>query len=215
MSRYIEVTINGENKLEDILDFGRSIGIDSAAPSRYSTLLLVQLYFNTIQSGTMNPAKVIHEINALEGVGRPSGTKPPQSFKKQPLKGLCYKHYLTNGINTMIRNLQIGLKNSGLPWLEERVREVEAAQEEKYLSAKDIGAIVNDAVHGNWIRRAEANELTGEWLIYAQHEGKNYYLCLGKHSSGDENIRKQIDDICCLEFPFLERLLSDASLEKT
>jgi hypothetical protein len=36
-------------------------------------------------------------------------------------------------------------------------------------------------VHGNWKRLATAAKLTGEWIIYAHYDGKNYYLCLGTH----------------------------------
>lgn len=54
---------------------------------------------------------------------------------------------------------------------------------------------------------ASAGELTGEWIVYARHEGVNYYLCLGKHDSHDDHLRSHIDGICCKEFPFLTALL--------
>jgi hypothetical protein len=49
--------------------------------------------------------------------------------------------------------------------------------------------------------------MTGEWLVYAIHEGQNYYLCLGTHKSGDDALRQQIDLICVPEFPFLKEIL--------
>jgi hypothetical protein len=46
--------------------------------------------------------------------------------------------------------------------------------------------------------------MTGEWVIYAQHESQNFYLCLAKHNDGDEKIREKIERICLREFPFLK-----------
>jgi hypothetical protein len=81
------------------------------------------------------------------------------------------------------------------------------AGEERFVTVEDIKAITDDAVQGNLRRRFEANELTGEWLIYAQHDGLNYYLALGRHDTGDDIIRTQIDGVCCYEFPFIRNLL--------
>jgi hypothetical protein len=75
----------------------------------------------------------------------------------------------------------------------------------------DVKSLTDDVVHGNWGRLAAAANLTGEWIIYAHHDGKNYYLCLGTHDkSGHKGLRQQLDDFCCLEFPFLLTLLSNA-----
>jgi hypothetical protein len=98
-----------------------------------------------------------------------------------------------------------------MPLFKQRTREAQEAGEERYVSIDDIKSLTEDAVHGNLGRLATAAALTGEWIIYAQHEGKNYYLCLGTHhKSGHKALRQQIDDFCCLEFPFLSSLLSNA-----
>lgn len=205
----IELTINGENKLDELLEFGKVIGIDRVAPERYSLLLLLQLYTETITARRMNPAKVIHEIRALEGLDEISQTKPPVEFKYPPLKGLWHKHYMVDGISSMARNLRLSLLKHGMPWLDDQIKKGQETGEEKYLTEEDVGMIVNDAVHGNWMRRASASELTGEWIVYARHENANYYLCLAQHSSEDNHIslRKQIDTLCCKEFPFLTSML--------
>jgi hypothetical protein len=56
------------------------------------------------------------------------------------------------------------------------------------------------------MRRASTATLTGEWIVYAVHEGRNFFLCLGRHGD-DEAIRAKIDTICRTEFPFLSDLL--------
>jgi hypothetical protein len=159
----------------------------------------------------LNPAKVVHEIQALEGIRNPSGLKPPTQLKDPPLKGLWHKHYLPDGPTSMVINIEKGLNLYGLPSFNQRVREAKEAGEERYVPIDDVKLLADDAVHGNWTRLSTAEALTGEWIIYAQHDGKNYYLCLGTHKrSGHGSLRQQIDAICCQEFPFLSTLLSNA-----
>ncbi len=46
--------------------------------------------------------------------------------------------------------------------------------EPQYFSERDLRKIARDVAHGTYIRRGEANALTGEWTVFAVHEGKNY-----------------------------------------
>lgn len=204
--RYTELTINGEDRSEEVRSFAQWIGLEAATSGRHSTRLVVELFVRSVLVGQLNPAKVVREIQALEGKGRGTSTKPPQPFKHPPLRGLWHKHYVADGISTMARNLLNGLRKDGLPEIQRRVREAESAGEERYFTTDDIGAITHDAVIANWQRRSSAKELTGEWIIYAQHGGNNYYLCLGQHDSGDDVLRANIE-ICIAEFPFLAETL--------
>ncbi|TRW27088.1 hypothetical protein FMM05_00105 [Flavobacterium zepuense] len=51
---------------------------------------------------------------------------------------------------------------------------------------------------------------TGEWIIYTQHDGTNYYLCLATHQEakdfGDEVVAQRLQP-CFKEFPELSRSL--------
>jgi hypothetical protein len=87
---------NGEDMTAEITNFANIIGLERAAPGRYSILLTLGL-FGGFKSGHLNPAKVVHEIRALEGIGNPSRLKPPIQNKYSPLKGLWHKHYLEDG----------------------------------------------------------------------------------------------------------------------
>jgi len=176
---------NGMDMSAELANFANFIGLDTAAPNRYSILLVLGL-FGGYKSGHLNPAKIIHEIKALEGIGTSSQLKPASLFKHPPLKGLWHKHYLEDGLRPFAINIQKGLKKYGIPFVEQRIREAQIAG----------------------VRLAKSEALTGEWIVYAQHEGKNYYLCLGKHDSGDDELRKQIEVVCCQEFTFLTTLLA-------
>jgi hypothetical protein len=123
------VTANGEDITEKITNFALIIGLETAAPDRYSMLLVLSLF-----SGAVNPAKVVHEIQALEGKGgRPSQLKPPTQFKRPPLKGLWHKHYSPGGIKSTAINILKGLKVHGMPLFEQRTREAQEAGEERYV----------------------------------------------------------------------------------
>ena len=206
--KFTATAANGEDMTAELTNFANIIGLERAAPGRYSMLLLLNL-FGGCKSGRLNPAKVVHEIKALEGIGKPSRLKPPSPFTRPPLKGLMHKHYLEDGIRSMAINIQKGMKKYGLPLFKQRMREAQQVGEERYVTVEDIKSLANDAVHGNWMRMSSAVELTGQWIIYAQHEGANYYLCLGNHNKSEHaDLRKQIDALCCQEFPFLGALLA-------
>lgn len=106
----------------------------------------------------------------------------------------------------MAKNLKQGLKSYGLPIMEAMIKDAEAKTEERYLEKSDIAQIIDDAVHGNYERRATDGRLTGEWIVYAKHAGQNYYLCTGKHGA-DEIIRKKIETNCVSELPFIGEIL--------
>jgi hypothetical protein len=203
---------DGKDMTEELTNFANFIGLESVASGRYSFLLLLAL-FALYKSSRLNPMNVVREIQALEGFGKSSVLKPPSLFKRQPLKGLWHKHYRENGLAAMAINLNKALKNEkkyGIHLFKQRIQEAQQAGEERYITEEDWRLLAIDAVNGNWKRLINNQALTGEWIIYAQHEGVNYYLCLGKHDSGDDRLREQIDAVCCQEFPFLTNLLANA-----
>lgn len=190
----------------ELLSFAKMIGLETVIPRRYSALLLFGLYGGT-QSGMLNPAKVVSQIKSLEDNGKGIGLKCATQFERPPLQGLWHQHYLEDGLPSMARNLRKGIGKHGLPWLEEQVAEAKATNKEKYLTETDCARIAYDAVWSNWERLRNNSELTGEWIIFAKYQGDNYYLGLGKHRTGDEVLRSQIDAICLNEFPFLKEIL--------
>lgn len=200
-------SIDGTDMSAELEHFAAFFGLKRIAPGRYSMLLVLELFVG-FKSNRLNPAKVLREIQILEGVGGQSRLKPPSMFGHLPLKGLWHKHYLEDGLAAMALNLNKGLHRYGLPLIKQRIRKAQETSVERYFSIEDCIAIAEDAVWGNWSQLGNAQALTGEWIIYAQHEGANYYLCLGKHDSGDNNIRARIDALCCHEFPFLQTMLA-------
>lgn len=198
---------DGRDMAPDLLRFAEMIGLERIASGRYSVLLLLGL-FGGVRSGRLNPAKVIHEIECLEDTHKRSHLKPASQFDRRPaLRGLWHKHYLEDGLPSMAENIRKGIAKFGLPWLKQQIAGSHTSGEERFLTEQDRARIAYDAVVGNWQQLIEHSALTGEWLIFAEHQGKKYYLCLGKHG-GDEMLRSQIDAICLKEFPFLAGILT-------
>ena len=122
-------------------------------PGRYSVLLVANLIGGAL-SGVQNPATIVEEIRQLEQC-RFSGFKKPIQNRHPPLKGLWHKHYQQNGLASFARNVVQGLNRFGIPFFQEKIREAEAAGEERYLEPEDVPALVDEIVRGNRQRLAE------------------------------------------------------------
>lgn len=57
------------------------------------------------------------------------------------------------------------------------------------------------------VRDRLSGNATGDWIVYANHEGLNYYLCIAKHDE-DEFILNTIK-FCADEFPFINNILTN------
>lgn len=180
--------------------------LEQIAPDRISVLFLSNL-FGAYKAGRIDPFQIAREIEALEK-GETTGLKPAIQNRHPPLKGLWHKHYMQPGIASLATNIQHGLKQFGIPYLIQKVREAQEAGEERYFTIDDIAPIANDAVQGNFQRLREAERLTGEWIVFAKYEGLNYYLTLATHDKATHAHERQlIENICYHEFPFLEEML--------
>ncbi|QQQ50146.1 hypothetical protein JJQ97_22930 [Pseudomonas syringae] len=193
----------------DLGEFAKLIGLEQIAPGRYSVLLAAHLLGGAL-SGVQNPAKIIREIDLLEKNER-GQFKPPIKNRHPPLKGLWHKHYLQDGLASFAMNVEKGLNQCGMPFFETKVQEAKDAGELRYLTPEDVPALVDDVISGNRQRLAERQALSGEWIVFARHEGQNYYLTVATHDRAThDQVREQIDEVCSKEFPFLTQMLNEA-----
>jgi hypothetical protein len=56
--------------------------------------------------------------------------------------------------------------------------------------------------------RETAKKLTGEWIVYLPHAGKNYYLCCATHEDDDQMIFDRILNHCVRDFAELAAWLN-------
>ena len=149
---------------------------------------------------------VLEELDNIEQIptGRPSRTKSATSFRGPVLGGLSKFHYTTTGY--MGQNIL-------LHWNSKDNRKERAKLNELFdLTAsscesldeawKVAGKIAKQVVDG-YGDRGDAQKLTGEWVIFREWEGQNYYLSLGNHSELQDT-QALYDRVRrgCPEFPF-------------
>ncbi len=193
----------------NLSEFATLIGLEQIASGRYSLLLAANLFGGAL-SGVQNPAQIVREIELLEK-NELGQFKTPIKNRHPPLKGLWHKHYLQDGLASLAMNVEKGLNQCGIPFFEKKIQEAKDAGELRYLTPEDVPALVDDVISGNRQRLANRQALSGEWIVFAKHEGQNYYLTVATHDCAThDRVREQIDEVCCKEFPFLVQLLNEA-----
>lgn len=193
----------------NLREFINHIGIERLIPGRYSLLLAAHLLGGAL-SGRQNPARIIREIELLER-GEVGQFKKPIQNRHPPFKGLWHKHYMQDGLASLAQNVQKGLTWFEIPLFKQMIQDSQNAGEERFIEPHHVPALVEDIVSGNRQRLAERQALSGEWIVFAKHEGQNYYLTIATHDSQThQQVREQINQVCCVEFSFLSQLLADA-----
>jgi hypothetical protein len=198
-----QILINDVDKTEELGRLAEIMGLHRVIPGKYSSLFLVDLLLHMEYLG-VNPFKIMDEVKALEGLSSRSHTKPATPFEHLPLEGLWHKHYFGTGPAALIKNIRIGLGKRGI----EELAIAELSGDE--ITPEAINKFTHELVNGTFERRAAAGKLAGEWIIFAKHNGENYYLCLGGHTWGDDYIAARIREMCIPEFPFLMDILGPA-----
>lgn len=173
--------------------------------SRVSRLLVAQLS-SVSKHRTFNSFSVTDVIQKLEGVGRNGCEKREDIFKYLPLKGFWKAHFFDARFLTKNLVNHWGLEREDSPKFDALCSRV-AAEEEKNPSPHGWqGRLAHELTICGYEKKAMRKKLTGEWIIFSKHEGKNYYLCIAKHSTSkedDEKIYAGIKKLCEPEYPFL------------
>ena len=144
---------------------------------------------------------VFDELDFLEGIHARTRTKAAKQFKHKPLHPFWHKHYFD--AYHIVKNIGAhwGLEHGGNARLDQMIHGVK--DEFGMDPNKWGGALCHQfAVEGFWAR-VRTGKLTGQWIIFAAHEGKNYYLDLASHEESDADLFVRLRDSSQAEFPFL------------
>jgi hypothetical protein len=96
----------------------------------------------------------------------------------------------------------------GVPMMAKFSPELNMVRSDAYQMISELShRVVHEPIEG----RANDNKLTGEWMVFAKHNQKNYYLCCNTHNAGDQMIFDRIESHCPRDFPFLSALLASAN----
>lgn len=184
---------------------------DKELLSRMSELFLIDLYIYCQEFGVA-PGQIIQEIEGMEpGGSTKRGTKPAEPFTKEALRGLWHKHFFSAPF--MAVNLQDGWRKGRLRKLVSESLDPSKAkpgETQEEFADRVSRELARRAVNETLDLRRGDGKLTGEWIIFARHEGKNYYLCLNTHKNGDAYISARIIEFCLDEFPFVSDILGNA-----
>jgi hypothetical protein len=148
---------------------------------------------------TISASAVYDEIGQMEGSDPPrrTGTKPADRLKYE-LNGLMHKHYkVSSKLSFMI--------NISNHWAQRSSKTQQRKIETNFQRDGHAGKAAHRIVLDGYQARHAANEMTGEWIVYAEIAGVNYYLTLGTHedrASVKDRVRS-----CFSEFPELGALL--------
>ncbi|WP_233863016.1 hypothetical protein [Paraburkholderia adhaesiva] len=154
-----------------------------------------------------DPFGVLHELDQLEGNGDYTLTKAALPFTKAPLSGFWHKHFFS--AHHLVRNINLrwNVRGGGNKAFDQLIDEV--AREHGNHPARWQAVLAHRLTFGAYKERASERRLTGDWIIYAVHEGTNYCLDLATHEEakayGDERLYEKLQAGSAAEFPFLFR----------
>jgi hypothetical protein len=139
---------------------------------------------------------VYDEIAYIEGSAPRSrtGTKPPEPLRRE-LRGLMHKHYRASSMSSFALNQR---NHWTRPENQARLSEIV----NEFFQDGHHGKLVHQLVLGAHTGRHGASQMTGEWIVYAEIDGVNYYLTLGAHGEPAVDIRVRVQS-CFEEFPEL------------
>lgn len=181
----------------DLAVFRETYVPTSELAGRMSELIWLDIYILDAEFG-VSPHVILDAISEVDRGELPSGVKPATQFKNMPLKGLWHKHYFST--HFLLMNINLGLGKTGV---EKLVNEVMDPAKPTVITEDMFNElthrIINEPVETRYARK----KLTGEWIVYLRHEGKNYYLCCNTHDAGDQFIYDRIMENCVRDFPNL------------
>lgn len=162
--------------------------------SRISDLLMFDIYVYEEEFG-ISPHDIISTIKNLEAGEPHSGIKPATQFRNTPLKGLWHKHFFS--AHFLVQNINIANGKNGVADVVKEVMENSSSPVVTREMIREIAhRVTNDAVN----QRDQSGKITGEWVIFAKNNGKNYYLCANTHNAGDQFIYDRIMAECVKDF---------------
>jgi len=148
---------------------------------RYSFGFVVELAQHNRTRG-YNTHAIYDEIGKLEGTdSRPSLTKPAAPLTGPLLRGLWHKHHHQAGF--LSKNITNEFKRKGA------LQSAMAPHFGRYVH-EVAGEVAHAMVVDTYERRAIDRRMTGEWIVFEQANGVNYYLTLGSHNEDEDILRR-------------------------
>lgn len=179
------------------LEIFKQMYVDGGIAERMSDLLVFDMYVLDREFG-ISPQDIIECIKNLEAGEPHNGIKLATMFRKPPLKGLWHKHYFS--AHFLAKNISLAHGKNGLEKLVSEVLD----PSKPVITSEMIEELARRATTEHVEKRNAEGKITGEWLVFAKHGGKNYYLSLNTHTDGDQFIYDRIMEHCPRDVPELQ-----------
>lgn len=184
----------------------RRIKQEAVRGKPYADRISLSLAFRLlgITANSVDIYSVLDELDYLEKINPTSRTKAESQFKRAPLAPFWHKHFFS--ARHVVANVGVrwNLKGEGNRDLDTLIAEVAQAHGDDPDVWPDM--LVHKLVVEGFEDRC-VRGLTGDWIVFAKHEGCNYYLDLATHTEGVGDAAKtlyaKLKDVCNAEFPFL------------
>lgn len=183
----------------EIASLKRTITNDRPYANRISLGFAFRLL--SIKATLREDQLILDEIDNLEALKKRSRTRREEKFRKPPLHPFWHKHYTAP--RHILKNIanRWNLTGDGKPLLAMlgNVATTHGSDLDDWPGIAAYRMVIDGYTH-----RAKRG-LTGDWIIFGKHAGKNYYLDLATHHEGDEPERlyEKLRQGSAAEFPFL------------
>ena len=155
---------------------------------RYTDGFLEDLYIEYRKKDNLHC--ILEAIRSKDEPFRATYPLVEREFKKAPLLVFKHLHYLTGGMESVANNIALGLNNKS------RTMEILAGIYKEKIETKKTKDKAYFLTEETYALRKNKGNLTGEWIIFFEHNGKNYYLTLSTHveskNKGDHFIKSRI-----------------------
>lgn len=192
---------------EELREYAEAFRLNLYAEGRYSWLFALNMLSYERHYG-INPFQIVDEVRALEDSAKVTKTKQASQFTHAPLKGLWHKHFFC--ARFLAHNITNHLSGGKLDKL---VSEVLDPNKSPVVTESMIRELSHRVTVEAFEQRAAKGNLTGEWIVFAKYEEKNYYLCLATHRAGDHSIYNNIKAACWPQFPFLASISTNPAID--
>jgi hypothetical protein len=172
----------------------------SAIRDRVSDYFVAQLK-HLLEEGRVHTESIVDEINYLEDPKDRTRTKKAKKFSGGRLKGFWHTHFFNGDVSQQATNYLKLLNKEGA--VELIIKDIMAETDDPAIIAKKIAERI---VPQQFDDITNKKSWTGDWVIYAKYEGKNYYLMICKHSSQGEDtdhLYYEMKEKCGSQYPFL------------
>jgi hypothetical protein len=143
------------------------------------------------------------EVKYLEGLKHKTNTIKPNEFKRGLLKGYMKKHFMDASFIAKNISNHFSVHFGGNDKFDKIINDAIKESSSNVVDDIFVNRLSYKMTIGAYEERAGLYKLTGEWIVYKQYNGKNYYLTLGSHKETDDIIYKRICDAIDMDFNYI------------